>query len=303
MNKPLEQLLKDATKDLLSEESLKAITDAFSLQVESAAQTMYNETAKASTEAAVGLALEKQDIEYAEKLGQLLEAIDTDHFAKLEKIVARIDENHCAKLKVLAEKYDTNAKKEAAAFKKTLVEKVSKYLDIRLAEAIPTVQLTEAINNTRAKKIIKRVQEAVALDESFVTSEIRDALEDGKTQITESQKQVAALQGQVKTLNEQTAKLNVSLLLERKTAGLPKEKKDYAFKILSSKPEKFINENFNYVLEMFEQKEEETVEELKESAEAVTAKQGIDQPVAVTESTEQIAPEMVGYMEGLQGPK
>lgn len=302
MNKSLEQLLKEATKDILTEESLKAISDAFTLQVESAVAAKLEESNKTASAAAVTLALEAQDAEYAGKLEALLEAIDVDHYAKLEKIVARIDENHCAKLKQLAEKYDTDAKKEAAAFKKTLVEKVSKYLDLHLEAVVPQAQLAEAVSNVRAKKIIRRIQEAVSLDEQFVNTEIRTALEDGKKQIDESKKAQAELAKQVKVLTEQATKLNTSLILERKTAGLPKEKKDYVTKILSSKTEDFINENFSYVVEMFEQKEEEAVDELKESTEGVTEKQNVDQPAeVVTESAAtQVDPTMASYMTGLE---
>lgn len=306
MNKSLDQLLKEATKDILSTESLAAITEAFNKQVESAVAEKISDAetiAEARQNDAIEKALESQDTDYAAKLEKLLEAIDNDHTLKVQKIVNRIDENHSVKLRTLAEKYNSNAKKEAEAFKKNLVEKVSRFLELRLTQAIPDAQLTEAVSNRRAQRIVDAIRSAVSLDEKFVTNEIRDALQDGKKRINESQKVVTDLQTQVKVLTEQGQKLRTSLLLEQKTSGLPKDKKDYVVKVLSGKSEKFITENLSHVVEMFEQNEREEVETLKESATSTTEKENVDQPV-VTESVEDDGDPMVTqYLEGLTGPK
>jgi small-conductance mechanosensitive channel len=300
MNKPLEQLLKEATKDLLTEESLKSISEAFQTQVDATVAAAVEKQLTEQTDAAVKQALEEQDTEYTAKLEKLLEAIDVDHTTKLEKIVSRVDENHSAKLLTLAEKYDTAARKEAEAFKTKLVEKVSKFLDNRLTESIPTAQITEAVANTRAKKLIDRIRETVALDEKFVTNEIRTALQDGKKQIDESKQTAVNLSKQVKVLTEQSTQLRTSLLLEQKTIGLPKEKKDYVVKVLKGKDEKFITENFKYVVDMFEKNEDKEVETLKESTVGITSKEKIDHPVVIEEAAEQFDNEMAGYLQGLK---
>lgn len=303
MNKPLEQLLKEATKDLLTPESLAAITEAFSEQVKSAVAEKLSESGAVSADLqklAIQVALDEQDTDYANKLEKLLEAIDNDHTLKLEKIVDRIDENHSAKLMALAEKYNTEAKAEADAFKKTLVEKVSKFLEMRLNESIPTAQITEAVSNRRAQKIVKAIREAVSLDEAFINGEIRSALKDGKSRIDESAKTVATLQSQIKVLTEQAQKLKTSLLLEQKTSSLTKEKKEYVAKILANKDEKFINENFSYVIDMFEKNEEDEAETLKEDTKTTTEREGLDQPV-ITETTEDaVDPEIAQYLEGMK---
>lgn len=306
MNKPLDQLLKEATKDILSQETLAAITEAFNQQVESAVKEKLQDSEAIFEQrklAAVEKALEEQDTDYTNKLEKVLEAIDADHTLKLERIVSRIDENHATKLVTLAEKYNSEAKQDAEAFKQKLVEKVSKFLDLRLNEAIPSEQITEAVSNRRAQRIIDAIRSAVALDEKFITNEIRSALEDGKKQITESKQAVDKLQKQVKLLAEQNTSLQTNLILEQKTAGLPKEKKDYVIKVLAGKDQKFINENFSYVVDMFEKNKDEEVETLKESAKttAKTTTEKIDQPeTVVTESTEEIDPSVASYLEGLK---
>jgi len=81
MSQDITTLLKEATKDLLSEETLKAIS------------TAVEQKADSKTQLAVEAALIKQDEEYADKLQKVLEAIDADHTEKLDKIVSRIDES------------------------------------------------------------------------------------------------------------------------------------------------------------------------------------------------------------------
>ena len=304
MNKPLEQLLQEATKDILSPETLVAITEAFNQQVESVAKEKLLEAEaifEQRKQAAVEEALTAQDNDYTSKLEKLLEAIDNDHTIKLERIVSRVDDNHAAKLVALSEKYNNEAKAEAEAFKQKLVEKVSKFLDLRLNEAIPTQQIAEAVSNRRAQRIVDAIRGAVALDEKFINNEIRSALEDGKKQITESKKTINELQQKVQVLTEQSQKLQTNLILEQKTTGLSKEKKDYVMKVLAGKGQKFINENFTYVVDMFEKHKDEEVETLKESAKSTTKTENIDQPEnVISESTEDVDPTVASYLEGLQ---
>ena len=84
--KDIKSILKEATQDLLSEDVLKEIEDAF------------NTTVSEKVQIHVTKALTEQDEDYSKKLEHLLEAIDADHTNKLEKVVDAIDANHAEKL-------------------------------------------------------------------------------------------------------------------------------------------------------------------------------------------------------------
>ena len=71
--KDIKSILKEATQDLLSEDVLKEIEDAF------------NTTVSEKVQIHVTKALTEQDEDYSKKLEHLLEAIDADHTNKLEK--------------------------------------------------------------------------------------------------------------------------------------------------------------------------------------------------------------------------
>jgi len=273
MSQDISTILKEATKDLLSEDTLKAISEAVEKKAEDKATL------------AVEAALVQQDEEYSAKLEKVLEAIDADHTAKLTKIVSRIDEvhakqfstalnkidiDHSAKLQKLVKMYEGALKGSADEFKKTLVENVSSYLELYIDKAIPTQQIQEATMNTRSAKIIDEIKRLVSLDETFINESVKEALLDGKRQIDEANAKAASAAKSAQLLNEKVEKIETSLLLEKKTSNLPANKKSYMQRVLAEKSSKFINENFNYVLEMFDKREEENLEMLKESTKPKT---------------------------------
>jgi len=284
MSQDISTILKEATKDLLSEESLKAVSEAV----------------EAKVNLAVEAALVQQDEEYSAKLEKVLEAIDADHTAKLEKIVTRIDDLHAkqfaeaiqkldedraTKLAHVVKLYENASKVEAKEFTKNIVENVSSYLDLYLDKAIPSQQLQEATQNARNTKIVEEIKRLVSLDETFVNESVKEALLDGKKQIDEANARAAAAAKQSQLLNEKVQSLESNLLLERKVSTLPANKKSYALRVLAEKDAKYINENFNYVLEMFDKREDEKLQELKEST--APKSRGVD--VLVTEDKKQVS--------------
>ena len=261
-------LLKEATKDLLSEESLKAIAEAVEKKAEEKVQL------------AVESALVKQDEEYANKLEKVLEAIDADHTEKLDKIVARIDESHAAKfqhvmqtldethsvkLVKLVKLYENALKNEAEQFKNTLVEQLSNYIDLYIDKAIPAEQIREATENARSRKIVNEVKRLVGLSDEFVNESIKEALLDGKKQIDEANARTSEVEKQLKLITEKAAVAEKNLFLEKKLENFPAAKKEYMQRVLSEKSLNSIKENFNYVSEMYDKKESDDVEVLRES--------------------------------------
>ena len=277
MSQDITTLLKEATKDLLSDETLKAISEAV------------EKKAEAKIQLTVEAALVKQDEEYASKLEQVLEAIDADHTEKLDKIVSRIDESHAAKFKHALRVIDESHSKkllhivklyeralglEASNFKNALVEQLSNYIDLYIDKVIPAQQIAEATENTRSKKIVSEIKRLVAVSDDFVNENIKDALIDGKRQIDEANEQVKKLEKQLQLVTEKTNNTEKQLFLERKLTNFPKAKKDYMVRVLGEKKIEDIKENFNYVAEMYDKKEEDEVQVLKESVQPVT--KGVD---------------------------
>jgi hypothetical protein len=94
-NNNISSVLREATKDILTEDVLKEIEAAF------------NSTVNERVQLHVEKALSEQDADYSKKLETLVEAIDTDHTDKLKKVVEAIDADRAEKLKTVVEKYET----------------------------------------------------------------------------------------------------------------------------------------------------------------------------------------------------
>lgn len=279
-------LLKEATKDLLSEDSLKAIAEAVEKKAEEKVQL------------AVEAALVRQDEEYASKLEKVLEAIDADHTEKLDKIVGRIDEvhakkfkhalatldeSHSGKLLQLVKLYENALKNEANQFKETLVEQLSNYIELYIDKAIPAEQIKEATENARSRKIVNEVKRLVGLSDEFVNESIKEALVDGKKQIEEANARTTEIEKQLKLVTERAANAEKQIFLEKKLENFPTAKKEYMHRVLSEKSLTAIKENFEYVANMYDKKESEDVETLKESTTPKT--KGVD---VITENTKTV---------------
>jgi hypothetical protein len=274
MEKNISQVLKEATQDILTEDVLKEIEAAFEAQV--------NEKVTLHVEKA----LNEQDEDYAKKLENLLEAIDADHTAKLNKVVTALDADRASKLQTVVEKYEAALTAEAETFKSTLVEQVSNYLDLYLEEKLPVSEIQEAVNNKRANSVLNEIRNMLAVDMALAQESIRDAVVDGKTKIDEAASQLEVANKRVVSLTEELSKVKASLVLEQKISTLDEDKQKYMKKMLSNKSAKFIAENFNYTLGLYEKTEEERLNNLKNEAIFETVATTVDRPV-IEESAEQ----------------
>jgi len=267
MQKNISDLLKAATKDILTEDVLKEIESAFETSVSDKVNLH------------VEKALTEQDEDYANKLETLLEALDTDHTNKLKKVVEAIDTDRTNKLKAVINKYETALTEEAAEFKTNLIDQISDYLELYLEEKLPTEAIQEAVNNKRAASVLNDVRSMLSVDMALANESIRDAVIDGKTKIDEAGKQLEAANKQVVKLTEQLNKVSAELVLEKKVSPLDEEKKVYMKKMLNNKSAKFIAENFDYTLGLFEKSEEERLNNLVTEAATETIASTVDRPV------------------------
>ena len=182
----IKELLKKAAGNVLTEETLTAIETAFNTAV----NTKADSKAKERVTLEVENALTNLDDQHATKLEKLLEAIDTDHVHKLKAVVKKLDENHSNKLIWLVKRYRGQMQTEATKLRDTLIDQISNYLDLYLDKSIPTQQVTEAVKNTRAQKMVNAIKRVLVVDSSFITKEVKEALLDGKSKINSLQKQL-----------------------------------------------------------------------------------------------------------------
>jgi|694.fasta_scaffold145375_4 hypothetical protein len=264
-------ILKEQFKDLITEETLTAVHEAFEQAV--------NEKAEQKTQLAVEVAVTKIDEDHATKLEKLIESIDADHTSKLQKLVETIDFDHAQKLKKVltkideehtqmlqqvVSKYETTLKEEAETFRSRLVDEISNYMDLYLEKVVPTSQVNEAVENIRSRKVLDEIRKLVGINEEFINGEIKDALVDGKTTIDSLKKELNEALEANTVLNAKLNNAEAKILLEEKTKDMPDSTKAYVSKLLRGKSPEYIQENYQYVVEMFEKETSEQVENAKE---------------------------------------
>jgi hypothetical protein len=267
MQNNISELLKVATKDILTEDVLKEIESAYEASVDAKVQLH------------VEKALNEQDEDYASKLETLLEAVDADHTNKLKKVVEALDADRARKLKQIVEKYETALTEEATNFKSEMIDQVSNYLELYLEEKLPAAEIQEAVNNKRAASVLNEMRNMLSVDMALAQESIRDAVVDGKTRIDEAASQLETANKRIATLTEQLNTVNASLTLEKKISSLDEDKKKYMKKMLGSKSAKFIAENFDYTLGLYEKSEEERFNNLVTEAREETVTTAVDRPV------------------------
>lgn len=275
MSKNVVEVLKEATKDILTEQTLNEIQQAFEASV--------NEKVKIHVEKA----LAEQDEDHSKKLEALVEAIDKDHVAKLNKVVAAIDENHSGKLKAIVEKYQAALSNEAKSFKTETVNDISTYLEAYLDEVVPAEDIKKAVANRKANDTLAKVRNLLAVDAAIAQESIREAVMDGKKQLDEARKELESAKGRVVVLEKELNKAQASLLLEQKTRELPENKKKFIQKLLGNKDVSFINENYDYTLKLFNKTEEERLSTIRDEAAKQT--ETVDRVVVEEAATEKPA--------------
>jgi hypothetical protein len=247
-------VLREATNGLLNEKSLEIIESAFNEEVEKRA--VLREQA----------ALELQDQEYSDKLVQVLEAIDRDKTRKLVKVVEAIDRNNALKLKKVIKKYNNVLHGDANVFKESVVKNISDYLEVYLEELVPQESINEAVKNKKAYAVLAGLRNQLSIGSSLLDESVRTAVIDGKQQIDALAEQLEEKNKQLENLTEHYRVVAANLLLEQKSAGLPTKRKEYLKKVLGSRSPEFINENFEYTLKLYDKKEKEQLQNLREEA-------------------------------------
>ena len=243
-------MLTDDVKQILSEESISAIQDAF----------------QSKTDLLIEAALVEQDSLYAEKLEQLMTAIDVDHTKKLRKVVEAVDRSNAKKLLKVVNRYEAEINSKAKEFKTAIIESVSSYLEEYIDEAIPAEAILEATKNRTATTVLQNLRKVLAVDSALMSESVKGAVVDGKNQITELSDKVAKLTAENTIIKENYNKVKANLILENKTSHLTAKKKDYLKKVLGDKSPKFIEENFDYTLRLFERKDQDRINMIKEEA-------------------------------------
>lgn len=241
MLKELKSIFESVDKEILSEDTLNAISSL----VEDAVNTKVQERMTLEVENA----LKSQYDKFKTVTEKALVSIDKDHTDKAKMMVSSILEDYDKKLLAVHEGYKKIIAETAIKHRDTLVESVDEFLDLYIEKAIPAKDIQEAAKNQYALKAIEEARKILGVDDKYITKNIKEALVDGKNQMDRLVKENEELRKQ-KVVSE------TKKFLAEKTENLPVEAKRFVYSRLSNKPLSFIKENFEYVVDMFKRQEE-----------------------------------------------
>ena len=269
-------IIKEATKDLLNEDTFKTIEEGVKAEFEKAV----NEKA----EIAVKLALEKQDDEHAAALTSLVEKLDIDRAAKFQLALETMETDHIDKLLALKESYNQIITKQSVGLRNELREQISKYLDIRLEKFIPTKQIQEAAKEKFARTILGEARKLFSINDIRHNKVVMEAVQDGVSRITQLETQLAAANSKAKVLQERAEKASAQIVLAEKIDSLPESKVAYLKNFFKGKSATYINENFDYVLNLYDKEETERRQKISEETKDLRRRSNVDRLVVEKKS-------------------
>ena len=156
--KDMEKILESISSDLLTDDIKSAITESFQIAVTEAVEKQVNER----VELACKNLAEKIDADHTEKVEKLVEAIDETHTKMFKESIAKVDASHTKKLQNVVEKFRKELNENATEFKDGLVQKVSKFLDLKIEEMVPQDQLHEAVENIQSRKLVNEIKKLLS---------------------------------------------------------------------------------------------------------------------------------------------
>lgn len=232
----LKSIFESVDKELLSEDTLNAISTLIESKIDSTVQARLD----LEVESAVKAQYDKFKI-VSEKA---VAAIDKDHTAKIKFVHKAITEDFNQKLLAIHEGYKKLITETAKKDRDTLVESVDEFLDLYISKHISKNQIEEAARNKYATKAIEEARKVLGVDERFISENIKEALIDGKRQLD------SLLKENTQFKKNQMIRESKNVLAE-KLANLPVDQAKFVRSRLEGKSAEFIKENFNYVVDMY----------------------------------------------------
>lgn len=274
-----DDMLKELGEDIFTEELRTKITEMYDAAV--------SDGVKQKVSLVVDAELEKIDEEHAKQLEDLLEAIDQKHLEQMESLVESIDQNYTQKLVTLAEAYERELKDGANALRESLARNISNYLDVYLDKAFPAETVKEAVENTKAARMVSKIMDVVGIDPEYMSESVKDAITKSKISVDVLTKQLNDVTKKNELLSEELKRMKASLVLEQKIQGFNQTKRDYIRRRLQNKSLEEIEENYKFVLEMYERDELDKRDVARSRTETQTISKKIDVPPrTITEKVE-----------------
>lgn len=240
MLKELKTIFESIDKDVLTEDTLNSISDMIEEKV--------NQKVDERVTLEVESALQTQNDKFKKVTQEALKRIDVDHTTKAKMLVNHLKEDSNNKMMTIHNRYKKLISETAVNHRDSLVESISDFLDMYIEESLPKELVESAAKNTVAMKSIEEARKILGVDEKFMKDNVKEALIDGKMKMD-------SLLKENKELKMKKVVFESKRILAEKTENLPANVTRFVKARLSGKSPQFIEENFQYVIDMFKRQE------------------------------------------------
>ena len=261
-NKSTTQPTEDKSKFALFLESanLSLTDEAKGLIIEA-----FDSAVDDKTKTRVDAALASQDARIAEQTEILLENIDGKYTKQAERMLTTREKQYTKLLKATNDRYKGEMVAEARQFKNNTIKKLSKFIDLKIDEAIPLGMITEAVNNTRASQIVQEFTERLAVDNAMSNKVIRDGISDGNKQIQTLNESLKVKSTELENALEIVNEHKKEQFINNKLKGMDQRKSKHIKTVFDKSRDQsfeYLTETFDYIDKLYESDNKQTRESI-----------------------------------------
>jgi len=225
-------------------------------------------------------ALAAQDEEYTEMFNEALNAQDELQTSMLDEIVEKLDTDYTTKLDTIEEAFKTQ-------YEVTITEKVNEFIDTYIAESVPEEVVVDLAKLRRLEECMDSIRETLVINDDFVQTEVKEALEDAQSQIDERQEKINSLMVENMDIRKKIKQGEAASLLEKKTADMKPALAAYVEKYFDGVNDpKVISEKLDDAVKAFTANEKVKKDEVIEEKRGVTVEIPDEQEPPVIEESQ-----------------
>lgn len=242
--------IPESLKNVLSEADLADIKKEFDKQVQIQVES----------------ALHQYDDEAEKRILELVKQIDENHKVKLVNLLKKKDAKDKALLESIKAKYTEALRTDAEKFKASLAKNIERFIESKIGNIVDYSIIKEAALNNTARIVLEGLRTQLGVDSALMKESISGPILEAREKMTKALSYIKKLKEENQRLEESLYNSEANLLIESRTAKLPEAEASHMKRMLHGKDVKFINENFNYILDLYRQGQEKKRTVLKEEA-------------------------------------
>jgi cation transport regulator ChaB len=215
---------------------------------------------------AVESALHQYDDEAIKRIEALVEQINESHKVQLMNLMKKRKAIDLKKRTQLQESYNDSLIREANRFKMALASNIERFIEAKVSNIVNYSTIKKAARNNTARIVLEGLRKQLGVDSALMRESISAPIMEGKRELEKCRSYIRRLKEENVRLCESLNNSEANLLVENKVASLNEDAADYMRRMLKGKDIKFINEQFGYILGLYQDNQRKRIDFLREQA-------------------------------------